>query len=178
MSWEGGVDLVAASAPDLGAANVIVHVARTVHTPLGSAPSGMVLIPDFADPSAPPQLMGFVSSSAEIGAYFGPKIFAGTPFEKAPLLVGSIEIQIEGETASAQVVVGDFRIEMRFSGVGAPFLIHREAGALPFVQQGIEANVGSVELWVNGQKYDVFVPEIGMTGGYGAVVAATGVYAR
>ena len=39
MSWEGGVDLVAVTSPDLQMPNVIVHVARMVHTPVGSAPS-------------------------------------------------------------------------------------------------------------------------------------------
>jgi len=38
MSWEGGVDLIAVTAPDVAMPNVIVHVARMVHTPVGSAP--------------------------------------------------------------------------------------------------------------------------------------------
>ena len=33
MSWEGGVDLVAMTKPGLSMPNVILHVARMVHTP-------------------------------------------------------------------------------------------------------------------------------------------------
>jgi hypothetical protein len=52
MSWEGGVDLVAATSPGSPLPNLIVHVARMVHTPVGSAPSGMVLWQP--DPKGPP----------------------------------------------------------------------------------------------------------------------------
>jgi hypothetical protein len=33
MSWEGGVDLVASTIPGSAQPNIIVHVARLVHTP-------------------------------------------------------------------------------------------------------------------------------------------------
>ena len=59
MSWEGGVDLVAVTAPGLEMPNVIVHVARMVHTPVGSAPAGSVLWQP--DPAAAPVVCGFVS---------------------------------------------------------------------------------------------------------------------
>lgn len=36
MSWDGGVDLVAVTSAGLSMPNVIVHVARMVHTPVGS----------------------------------------------------------------------------------------------------------------------------------------------
>lgn len=42
MAWEGGVDLIAKTSGDLAMPNVIVHVARMVHTPVGSAPAGML----------------------------------------------------------------------------------------------------------------------------------------
>jgi len=178
MSWEGGVDLVAASTPDAAMPDVIVHIARTVNTPLGSSPAGMILIPNFDDPSAPPQLIGFVAADAAIGAYFGPNIFAGTPFEHAPVLEADIQVEIVGSSASAKITVGDFVIETKLSQIGEAFLVNRPAEALPFVQQGVEANAGSVELIVNGEAKTVYVPEVGMTGGYGAVLSATGVYAR
>ena len=41
MSREGGVDLITVTAPDVAIQNVIVHVARMVHTPVGSAPCGL-----------------------------------------------------------------------------------------------------------------------------------------
>src|SRR5688572_18542458 len=59
MSWEGGVDLCAATQGGLAMPNVIIHVARMVHTPNGSAPAGMILYQP--DPAAPPLVMGFCS---------------------------------------------------------------------------------------------------------------------
>jgi len=35
-----------------------------------------------------PILSAFVSEDEEVGHYFGPHIFAGTPFENAPVIVG------------------------------------------------------------------------------------------
>jgi hypothetical protein len=49
MAWEGGADRVALTVPDLAMPNVIIHVARLVHTPLGSAPS-------FTSPMRPSRL--------------------------------------------------------------------------------------------------------------------------
>jgi hypothetical protein len=178
MSWEGGVDLVAASTQDAVMPDVIVHIARTVNTPLGSSPAGMILIPNFEDHSAAPLMMGFVAANADVGAYFGPNIFAGTPFEQAPVITADIQIEVGQNTANAKITVGDLIIETRLSEIGEAFLINRPAENLPFVQQGVEANAGRVELLINGKPQTVFVPEIGMTGGYGAVYAATGVYAR
>ena len=43
MSWEGGMDLVACTQPGLTQPNVILHLGRIVHTPKGSAPSGMIV---------------------------------------------------------------------------------------------------------------------------------------
>lgn len=37
MSWEGGIDLVAVTSPDLQMPNVIVHLGRMVNTPVGNA---------------------------------------------------------------------------------------------------------------------------------------------
>ena len=90
MSWEGGIDLVAVTSPDLQMPNVIVHLGRMVNTPVGNAPSGMVLWQP--DTTGMPAVMGFVSTNAEVGKYFGPNIFAGTPFEEAPALNATIEI--------------------------------------------------------------------------------------
>src|ERR1700712_574809 len=101
MSWEGGVDLVAATAPGLPMPNVIVHVARVVHTPIGSAPAGLLFWQP--DPAAPPAIMGFICTSVAIGKYFGPSIFAGTPFENAPVLEAAIAIEMDGDVGSAKI---------------------------------------------------------------------------
>jgi hypothetical protein len=87
MSWEGGVDLCGSTAPGMATPNVIVHVGRAVQTPAGSASSGLILYAP--DPGAPPEVFGFVTTDERVGRYFGPNLFADTPFEKAPVLIAA-----------------------------------------------------------------------------------------
>jgi hypothetical protein len=177
MSWEGGVDLVALTSPDLQMPNVIVHLARMVHTPVGSAPSGMVFWQP--DPSAAPLVMGFVSTDPTVGAYFGPHIFAGTPFEAAPVLMATIDIRIENGMACSTCIVGDTTFEVTMNALSDPYLIHREPAAMsPFVQQGVEQACGETILKVNGTIIDIVIPPVGITGGPASVVAPNGLYAR
>lgn len=177
MSWEGGVDLVAATAPGLPMPNVIIHLARLVHTPVGRAASGMVLFQP--DPAAAPLVMGFVSTDATVGSYFGPKIFAGTPFEAAPVLPAQIQIEVGSDHVAATVTVGGHELKTRLDGLSAFGLVNREPGGMtPFTQQGIEAVASHAQLWVDGQAVPVFVPPIGISGGPAAVYAPAGLYAR
>ncbi len=44
MAWEGGVDFCGVTPSAVSQSNVIVHVARMVHTPIGSAPSPSLLV--------------------------------------------------------------------------------------------------------------------------------------
>ena len=181
MSWEGGVDLVALSAPNLPMPNVIVHLARMVHTPLGSTPAGIVMLPNFDDVAAPPRAMGFVAGDPQIGAYFGPQIFAATPFEGAPVLSAHIEISIGDDAATATVVVDGVTVKVILSELSPPYKVDRQAGDgndLPFFQQGIERSAGAAQIWVDGQEHSLLVPPIGMTGGPAAVVAPCGLYGR
>lgn len=178
MSWEGGVDLVAVTQPGLAMPNIIVHVARMVHTPVGSAPSGMVFYQP--DPAAPPALMGFVSHDLNVGKYFGPKIFAGTPFENAPVLAAKIEIDSSkpGEV-SATVSVSGFVLKTRLAGLKPSELIQRAPAAMPpFWQQVVESVATTAELTVNGNRVTIQVPPIGITGGPAAVWSPCGNYAR
>lgn len=180
MAWEGGVDLVALTEPGLAMPNVIVHVARIVHTPVGSAPSGMICWQP--DPKAAPAVVGFISHDAQtIGKYFGPKIFAGTPFENAPVLAAKIEVdtsRIPGEV-SATVTVGNFVFKTSLKGLPQPGLINRAPAAMsPFWQQGTEAAAASASLTVNGKEISVLVPPTGISGGPAAVWSPCGIYAR
>jgi hypothetical protein len=176
MSWEGGVDLVALTAPG-AMPNVIVHTARMVHTPVGSAPAGMILWQP--NPAAPPAVMGFVSPDLNVARYFGPNIFAGTPFESAPALQASIAVQIAADSASARVSVGAFTFEARLSALGGAELIHRAPAAMPpFFQQGLERTAAKAELLVNGEKVSLIFPPVGISGGPAVVVAPCGIYAR
>lgn len=177
MSWEGGVDLIALTAADLTMPNVIVHVARMVHTPVGSAPSGIVFWQP--DPSAPPAVCGFVSSDPAVGAYFGKHIFAGTPFENAPVIVASISIETSGETAGARVEIPGFVFETLLTDLAPAVRIVREPlPTAPFYQMGLEAPAGNASLKVNGNDVPLTIPPVGITGGPCAVLAPCGIYAR
>ncbi len=177
MSWEGGVDLVAVTSPDLQMPNVIVHLGRTVNTPVGSAPSGMIFWQP--DTNAAPVVMGFVSTNATVGAYFGPNIFADTPFEMAPVLDATIEINFDGVTAYSKCVVGGHTFEVEMSDLSAPYLINREPSAMPpFYQQGVEMSCGKTILKVDGVVIDIIIPPVGITGGPASVFSPNGVYAR
>ena len=176
MSWDGGVDLVGlcngAEQP-----NIVVHVARMVHTPAGSAPAGMVLIQ--TDPAAAPEVMGFVSSDPAVGAYFGPHIFSGTPFENAPFLEGTIVIEQHGDSVSSTVTVGGKTIVSTLSGLGSLEKIDRDPGLMtPFSQSVLEATATGASLEVDGVAIELTVPEVGISGGPGAVFSPAGIYSR
>lgn len=178
MSWQGGVDLVGLTNANLKQPNVIVHLARMVHTPVGSAPSGMVLYQP--DPSKPPEIMGFVSSNPKVGAYFGPNIFKGTPFETAPVLKAKITIDDKNSATmvSSKIIIGKHIIEITLSDLGPLEQINRPMGALPFTQQGLEAATVQAKLKINGLDVPVIVPPMGMSGGAAAVWSPSGLYAR
>ncbi|MGG9970668.1 hypothetical protein ACQ33O_02645 [Ferruginibacter sp. SUN002] len=177
MSWEGGVDLVAVTSPDLQMPNVIVHLGRMVNTPVGNAPSGMIFWQP--DTNAAPLVMGFVSTNPKVGAYFGPNIFADTPFEQAPVLDAQIEIITTATSAYSKCVVGGFTFEVEMSDLSAPYLINRTPSAMPpFHQQGVEMSCGKTILKVNGEVINIIIPPVGITGGPASVVSPNGVYAR
>jgi len=177
MSWEGGIDLVAVTSPDLQMPNLIVHLGRMVNTPVGSAPSGMVLWQP--DTAGAPAVMGFVSTDENVGKYFGPNIFADTPFEQAPVLNATINIDIKKDSAFATCVAGGYTFEVEMSDFSEPYLIDRKPSAMPpFYQQGVEIHAKKVTLKINGEEIDIIVPPVGITGGPASVVSPNGVYAR
>mgnify|MGYP003502660642 CR=1 FL=1 len=177
MSWEGGIDLVAVTSPDLQMPNVIVHLGRMVNTPMGNAPSGMILWQP--DPNAMPVVMGFVSTNAEVGKYFGPNIFAGTPFEQAPVLDAKIDIQIFAAKAVSKLEVGGYTFEVEMSDFSDPYLIDRKPSAMPpFYQQGVEIHAKKVLLKINDEAISIIIPPVGITGGPASVVSPNGVDAR
>lgn len=175
MSWEGGVDLVALTDASLPMPNVIVHVARMVHTPVGSAPAGMILIPD---ETGAPKVMGFVSSDQNVCEYFGPNIFAGTPFETAPNLNADITIDKSGDDVSAKIRLDGTEIVLSFAGLGELERVDRQSPNLPFHDASIEASASHVKLTVNGEELKIIIPPQGMSGGPAAVYSAAGIYSR
>ena len=177
MSWEGGIDLVAVTAPYLQMPNVIVHLGCMVNTPAGNAPSGMIFWQP--NPAALPEVMGFVSTDETVGKYFGPNIFADTPFENAPVLKATIDIHITSEKAVATCIVGAYTFEVEMSDFSTPYLIDRKPAAMPpFYQQGVEIHAKKVVLKVNGETINIIIPPVGITGGPASVVSPNGVYAR
>lgn len=177
MSWEGGIDLVAITSPDLQMPNVIVHLGRMVNTPVGNAPSGMLFWQP--DVNAMPFVFGFVGTDITVGAYFGPNIFAGTPFENAPVLEGSIDIQINETSAYAKCVTGGYTFEVEMSDFSEPYLIDRKPASMPpFYQQGVEIHARKASLKVNGETINIIIPPVGISGGPASVVSPNGVYAR
>jgi hypothetical protein len=176
MSWEGGVDLVAISNENIPMPNVIVHIARMVHTPLGSAPSGMILLPD---ETGMPKVMGFVSTDKKVGDYFGKNIFAGTPFESAPTIIGDISVEIDyPQIAKVTIKIEGYEIISELSNLGELTRVNRQSPNLPFHDDSIEAQANQVNLTVNGEIMTVIVPPMGMSGGPAAVYSATGFYSR
>lgn len=177
MSWEGGVDLVACTRSELVQPNIIIHVARVVHTPVGCAPAGMLLYQP--DPSAPPALAGFISTDSKIAEWFGPNIFAGTPFERAPALTAGIAVGLDGARVTSRVEVAGKVLEVALAGLEPLVQINRRAGEpMPFSQQGLEARAGQVELKVDGRMVAITVPAVAISGGPGALFAPCGIYAR
>jgi len=171
MSWEGGVDLACMTKPGLAQPNLILHVARMVHTPAGSAPSGLVVYQP--DPAGAPAVFGFVCDQPEVGAYFGPRIFAGTPFEKAPVLPAKITITTTADTASSRIEVAGHVFTVTLGGLAAATLVDRAPTAMPFHQQGVESVATTVAVTIDGKPVEVIV-----AAGPSAVFAATGLYAR
>ncbi len=175
MSWEGGVDLVALSNEEMPMPNVIVHVARMVHTPVGAAASGMILLPS---DDGTPKVMGFVSTDKTVGDYFAGNIFKDTPFENAPTIVGDILIENNSDTAKATVKIEGYEIVLELSDFGELNRVNRQSPNLPFHDDSLEAEAGKVKLTVNGEELSVVVPPMGMSGGAAAVFSATGFYSR
>lgn len=170
MSWEGGVDLLGCTAAGLPMPNAIVHVARLVHTPRGSCPAGMVFWQP--DPAAAPVLFGFIATDPAIGAYFGPTLFAGTPFEKAPVLTAAISTSIDADGGSARIEVAGHRIETALGSLAPQVLVDRAPGGMaPFRTQGVERQAGKASLRIDGR-------DIALVSVAGSLVSPTGVYGR
>jgi len=176
MSWEGGVDVLGVTQPGLAQPNVILHVARMVHTPLGSAPSGIVFYQP--DPAKAPVVAGFVCSDAAIGAYYGPNVFAGTPFAGLPVLSATIAVVNDGSTARSRIEVGGHVFTVTLSNLAPATVVDRAPGAFPFRQMGVERAAATAVVTVDGQPVTIIVPPADPVEGPRAVFASTGLYVR
>ncbi|MCP5536387.1 MAG: hypothetical protein H7A51_09160 [Akkermansiaceae bacterium] len=176
MSWDSGVDLAAQIDGNEGSM-ILVHVAAMVHTPVGSAPSGMVMIQESAD--AAPSVIGFVSSNPSVGAYFGPNIFAGTPFEHAPVLDASIEVNKGVGSCSATVTIGGTVIKVVMDQLGDTIRANRAAGEhSPFAQQALERAAGNASVTINGEAKMITIPPAAEGAPPSAAFTPAGIYSR
>lgn len=177
MTWHDGVNLTAITAPQLKSPNIIIHLGRQVNTPAGNAPSGLIHYQP--DPEKIPAVTGFISTDKDVGKYFGPKIFAGTPFEQVPVFKAIINIQVHGTKAFSRCEVNGYVFEIEMSGFSDPYLVHRSPTTItPFWQQGIEMSCVKTILKVNELTVEMIVPPIGITGGPASVISPQGMYAR
>lgn len=180
MSWEGGVDFVGSTVEGATTPNIIIHLARMVNTPVGSAPSGIVMY----QPNSKklPVFMGFVSTNKTVGKYFAKNIFNDTPFATAPTIMASnisIDSSKSKDKVSSKIRIPGYLIETELSGIESLEKIDRAAGSpMPFAQQGLEATATKVALKINGKFVKVHLLPQGIGGGSSAVWSPTGMYAR
>ncbi len=177
MAWHGGIDLFGTTG-GADRPNVLIHVAESVATPVGSAAAGMILWQP--DPAAPPEVFGFLSTDLmAVGPYLGPNIFAGTPFEQAPTLAAKIRVARGPDRVTAVITVGRLELEVSFAELGPTMYMNRApTRQTPFYQNGVERSVGKVTVKVNGKAFEVTPAPMNPAGGPGAVYAEFGSYVR
>ncbi len=176
MSWDSGVDLAAQIEGNEGSM-IMMHVAAMVHTPVGSAPGGMIMIQESAE--AGPSVIGFVSSNPSVGAYFGPNIFAGTPFEHAPVLDATIEVNKGVGSCSATVTIGETVIKVTMDQLGETMRANRAEGEhSPFAQQTLERAAGLATVSINGEDKMINIPTAPEGAAPSAAFTPAGIYSR
>ena len=137
---------------------------------VGLASITLVTIASGASPAA--------ADPTQLGAYFGPQVFAGTPFEKAPVLAATITVTTTADQASSRIEVGGHVFTVTLTGLAAAQLVNRAPGAMPFHQQGVESAAATVVVTIDGKPVDVIVPPTDPVRGPAAAFARTGIYAR
>lgn len=174
LSWFDGVDAMLKPTPDAPLPNVLVHVARVTKTPWGMTPGGMLLINP--DNKEVPDFFGFIAEDEELGNYYGPKIFKGTPFEQAPVFKAKIDVEVNfPESVSARIEVAGNIIELKLSSFEDAKYYHR-VGGMPFTQNVIEALGKEATFTFNGRVLGGTLPPEGIGGGLPAVYSPSGLY--
>ena len=174
LSWFDGIDAMMKPTPDAPLPHVLVHVARVTHTPWGMAPGGMIVMnPDLKEM---PDLFGFICEDEELGKYYGPKIFKGTPFENAPVMKARIQVNIQfPEVVSTTIEVAGHLIELELKDFDEAQFYHREGG-MPFTQNVVEALAKKAVFKYDGKVIGTELPPSGIGGGLPAVYSPVGIY--
>lgn len=175
LSWTDGVDALLKPSDDAPLPHVLVHVARVTNTPWGIAPAGMLLInPDMKEV---PDFFGFVCADEELGKYFGPKIFKGTPFEQAPVFKANINIHVDFPgNVRATIEVAGHVCELEMSSFDAAQYYNRDPFPMPFRQNVIEAKASSATFKWNGKIIGGALPATGIGSGLPACYSPSGMY--
>lgn len=163
LGWENGVDITASTEENGRQPNLIVHAVRTVFTPVGSGAAGLILFtPLHATQPSPhgtqPSLLGIITTNAEAGRYCASHIFAGTPFEDAPILEGEVRVEPAEERVEVHVATATFRIEATVSHIGVLQEVARPRGVLPYTQNTLEAGARHVALRIDGCEVPLYLP--------------------
>ena len=123
--------------------------------------------------------MGFVSTNPSVAAYFGPNIFAGTPFENAPVLDATIAVTQSTNSCSADITIGDTRIQVTMDQLGNIIRANRDIGEQsPFAQQTLERAAGTSTLTINGQPAAIVIPDAPDGAAPSAAFTPSGIYSR
>ena len=174
LSWFDGIDAMLKPTPDAPLPNVLVHVARITNTPWGMTPGGMLLINP--DNKAMPDVFGFIAEDEELGKYYGPKIFKGTPFENAPVLKANISITVDfPNIVSTKIETAGHVIELELSNFDEAQYYNR-AGGMPFTQNVVESLAHTAVFKFDGKVLEGELPPGGIGGGLPAVYSPAGLY--
>ncbi len=175
LNWTDGVDAMLKPTDDAPLPHVLVHVANMTSTPYGIAPGGMLLInPDLKEV---PDFFGFICADEELGKYFGPKIFKGTPFEEAPVFKADIKIEINFPgNVVVKISVAGHLCELELSHFDAARYYNRDPFPMPFRQNVVEAKANSATFKWDGRILGGELPSTGLGTGLPACYSPTGMY--
>jgi hypothetical protein len=175
LSWTDGVDAMLKPSEDAMLPNVLVHTARFTNTPWGIAPGGMLLInPDMKEI---PDFFGFICANEALGAYYGPAIFKGTPFEQAPVYKADITVNVEFPgNVSVKIAVAGHICELEMSDFDPAQYYNRAPFPMPFRQNVIEAKAKSATFKWDGRIIGGVLPATGIGAGLPACYSPAGMY--
>jgi hypothetical protein len=178
MFWEDSIDLAASTVAGSAQPNLVIQLARTVKTPLGSAPAGLIYFHPLDQDR--PLFMAALCDRAEIGSYITTQVFAHTPFDQFPTLPAEISIDTTNFPKAVISIarIPGFEIILELEKIGALATVHREIGEpMPFSQQGLEAAATSASFQLNGESIPIYLlpPE---KAGCSAIWTPISIYAR
>lgn len=176
MSWANGVDL-GAQFQGKEDSIIIIHVAAMVHTPVGSAPSGMILVQESSDQA--PSIMAFISENLKVANYFGPNVFADTPFENAPALEARISVTHNEHSCAADITIGETSIQVTMDHLAHTTRASRQPNEEnPFTQHVLERPTNSATLCINGETQNIVIPPSPENNPPSSAFTPTGIYSR